>query len=172
MPSDTPYIVIHITQQPDWSHLPTIGLIGYRSSDSAVLGSHLRDFKIAISINFIIPALPEIIEKPGTRLIAYGVKLSWSAPKNSLNETILYNITCFICSQRSCNISCENEAYDPSSNNLRQTSVIVSNLIAGGNYVFRVLVSVKDAVPEGEWRYIETDRVQVTSGKELYSLEM
>jgi hypothetical protein len=55
---------------------------------------------------------------------------------------------------------------------LRQTSVIVSNLIAGGNYVFRVLVSVKDAVPEGEWRYIETDRVQVTSGKELYSLEM
>jgi hypothetical protein len=51
--------------------------------------------------------------------------------------------------------------------------VIVSNLIAGGNYVFRVYVSVKDVVPEGEWRYIETDRVlQVTSGKELYSLEI
>ncbi|CAB4042837.1 Hypothetical predicted protein [Paramuricea clavata] len=54
------------------------------------------------------------------------------------------------------------EAYDPGSNNLRQTSVIVSNLIAGGNYVFRVYISVKDAVPEGEWRYIETNRVQVT----------
>jgi hypothetical protein len=151
--------------------LPTIGLIGYRSSDSAVLGSHLRDL-IAISINFIIPALPEIREKPRTKLIAYGVELSWTAPKNSLNEIILYNVTCFICSQSICNIPCENEAYDPSSNNLRQISVIVSNLIAGGNYVFRVYVSVKDAVPEGEWRYIETDRVQVTSGKEMYSLEI
>ena len=50
--------------------------------------------------------------------------------------------------------------------------MIVSNLIAGGNYVFRVHVSVKDVVPEGEWRYIETGRVQVTSGKELYSLEI
>jgi hypothetical protein len=151
--------------------LPTIGLIGYRSSDSAVLGSHLSDL-IAISINFIIPALPEIREKLRTRLIAYGVELSWTAPKNSLKEIILYNITCFICSQSMCNIPCQNEAYDPSSNNLRQTLVTVSNLIAGGNYVFRVYVSVKDVVPEGEWRYIETGRVQVTSGKELYSSEI
>ncbi|CAB4043908.1 ephrin type-A receptor 2 [Paramuricea clavata] len=107
-------------------------------------------------------ALPEIREKPRARLFAYGVELSWTAPKNSLNEIILYNVTCFICSQRIC-IPCQDEAYHPSSNNLRQTSVIVSNLIAGGNYVFRVYVSVKDVVPEGEWRYIETDRVQVTS---------
>jgi hypothetical protein len=151
-------------------YLLTIGLIDYRSSDSAVLGSHLRDL-IAISINFIIPALPEIREKPRTRLIAYGVELSWTAPKNSLNEIILYNITCFICSQSIC-IPCQNETYDPGWNNLRQSSVIVSNLIAGGNYVFRVYVSVKDVVPEGEWRYIETGRVQVTPGKELYSLEI
>ena len=93
-----------------------------------------------------------------------------AAPKNSLKEIILYNITCFICSQSICNIPCEKETYNPGSNNLRQISVIVSNLIAGGNYVFRVYVSVKDAVPEGEWRYIETGRVQVTSGKELYTL--
>ena len=149
--------------------MPTIGLIAYRSSDSAVLGSHLRDL-IAISINFIIPALPEIGEIPGKRLIAHGVELSWTAPKNSLNETILYNVTCFICSQRICNISCQNETYNPGSNNLWQTRVIVSNLIAGEKYVFIVHVSVKDAVPEGEWRYMETGRVQVISGKELHVL--
>ncbi|CAB4032197.1 ephrin type-A receptor 2-like [Paramuricea clavata] len=108
-------------------------------------------------------ALPEIREKPRTRLIAYGVELSWTAPKNSLNEIILYNVTCFICSQSICNIPCLNETYDPGWNNLRQTLVTVSNLIAGEKYVFRVYVSVKDVVPEGEWRYIETDRVQVTS---------
>jgi hypothetical protein len=143
-----------------------------RSSDSAVLGSHLRYFRITsallVSINFIIPALPEI-EKPGTRLTAHGVELSWTAPKNSLNETILYNVTCFICSQRICNISCQNETYNPGSNNLRQTRVIVSNLIAGEKYVFIVHVSVKDAVPEGEWSY-KTVHVQVISGKELHVL--
>jgi hypothetical protein len=169
MPSDTSYIYSH-------THNPIAWLVSLAYNRSHWLSQlwfscfRITCDLIAISINFIIPALPEIREKPRTKLIAYGVELSWTAPKNSLKEIILYNITCFICSQSICNIPCQNEAYNPGPNNLRQISVTVSNLIAGGNYVFRVYVSVKDAVPEGEWRYIETDRVQVISGKELYTL--
>ena len=119
-------------------------------------------------IYLIIPAPPVLNEKPTTRRIAYGVEVSWTKPNNSLNETILYNVECFICNQSICNISCTNETYDPSSKNLSLTSVTVSNLIPGDRYVFRVYArnSLNNNVPKVEWGFHETDPVAVASGNE------
>ena len=130
----------------------------------------MNPYLISMSIYFINPALPIISEKPTTRHIAYGVELSWTKPNNSLNETILYNVECLMCNQSICNISCANETYDPSSKNLSQTSVTVSNLIAGNRYVFRVYArnSLNDNVPKDKWGYIETNPVEVTTGNELH----
>ena len=49
--------------------------------------------------------------------------------------------------------------------------MIVSNLIAGEKYVFRVYArnSLNGEVPEDEWGYTETVPVQVISGEQLHA---
>ena len=59
----------------------------------------------------MLSALPVLSKKPNTRRVAHGVIISWTAPKNSLNETVMYNVECFICHEQSiCNTSCYNQS--------------------------------------------------------------
>lgn len=120
-------------------------------------------------VYYLVLALPILSEKPKAKRIAYSsVIISWTPPENSLNETNLYNIECYICYNKSiCNTSCKNERYHPKAKELNQTEVTVSNLTAGERYVFRVypLNSLNVQVSEDQWYYNETDPVVVISGK-------
>ena len=151
-----------------------------------------------------ISAPPVLSQKPKTRRIAFGVIITWTAPKNSLaNDTILYNVQCFLCivqnkcdtscynqtisnttcynqtisnatcniTQTTCNTSCINEIYHPRAKKLNQTRVTVSNLTVGKKYIFRVYPTNSLNVSEGEWRYNETNPVEVSSGKEMNDVE-
>jgi hypothetical protein len=84
--------------------------------------------------------------------------------------TIFYDVECFICNGNVCSISCMNEIYKPGQKNLSETSVTVSNLTAGATYMFKVYVRyhLNGKVSEGRWRYVETGRVPVISGKLKY----
>ena len=120
---------------------------------------------------YIILALPILSERPKTKLIAYAsVVISWTPPKNSLNETNLYNVECYICYNQSiCNTSCMNEVYHPQGEEVIQTEVTVSNLTTGERYVFRVypINSLNDQGSEDQWLYNETHPVEVIWGKEI-----
>ena len=144
----------------------------------------------------MISALPVLSKKPSTTRIAYGVIITWTSPNNSLNETALYNVECFLCYEKSnCNTSCYdknicsnitcnnqsscsttpciNEIYHPRAKKLTQTRVTVSNLTVGERYIFRVypINSLNDQVSEDEWSYNETYPVEVSLGKEINEME-
>ena len=161
-----------------------------------------------------ISAPPVLSKKPKTRRIAFGVIITWTAPKNSLaNDAVLYNVQCFLCIEQNncdtscynqtisnttcynqtisnatcnitqticntsckklliCNTSCINEIYHPRPKTLNQTRVTVSNLTVGKKYIFRVYPTNSLNVSEGEWRYNETNPVEVSSGKEINYVE-
>ena len=109
-------------------------------------------------------------KKPNLTRIAHGeFNITW-IELNIKDESILssYYVRCLICNSNAsvCSSSCKNEIYHPRQKNLTETRVTVSNLAAGETYVFRVYVKYhfNGKVSEEEWRYLETDPVQL--GKE------
>ena len=78
--------------------------------------------------------------KPATITEENGVTLLWSEPKknDNLDEEIFYDVECFSCGQKTCNKSCSNKRYHPGTQDLNQTSVVVSNLKPLECYIFRI----------------------------------
>ena len=72
-----------------------------------------------------------------------------------------------MCNNVTCNVSCENEIYNPSQRNLAQTWVVVSNLTVGESYKFRVYARnhLNNGVPKEQWRFVETNRTVIVSSK-------
>ena len=88
-----------------------------------------------------------------------SINITWLPPLNNsgINETIFYVIQCLICAVKSvCKKSCTDLQYAPSRKNITQTSVLVSNLVGGKMYEFRIFPknSLNSAIPRSEWKYI------------------
>ena len=89
-----------------------------------------------------------------------SVNLTWLPPVNNsgLKETIFYDIFCYVCNQSNCNKSCADVTYNPKQYNLTGTHAVVSGLVHGQTYEFRIYPknSLNKVVPRDEWNFTAT----------------
>ena len=92
-----------------------------------------------------------------------GLIIKWTKPNQteSLNETILYDVECFLCKDKNaktCKFPCEDVAFNPGQKDLTSISVVVTKLQPGKSYIFRVYPknSLNDMIPKDDWKFLRT----------------
>ena len=114
-------------------------------------------------MSFVFTA-PLVLNQTQIQENTTSVTIKWTKPNpaESLDETIFYDVECFLCKDKNvkttCNISCKNVAFSPGQKDLVVTSVMVTKLQPGQSYIFRVYPrnSLNDMIPKRDWKFYET----------------
>ena len=91
-----------------------------------------------------------------------SVTIKWNEPDKteSLNESIFYDVECFLCKENKCNLTCGNVRFNPGDKNIGTTIVVVRELTAGKTYKFRVYPknNLNKYILQNQWKYMETEQ--------------
>ena len=94
-----------------------------------------------------------------------SVTIKWNEPDKteSLNESIFYDVECFLCKESICNLTCGNLKFNPGNENISTTLVVVRELTAGKSYKFRVYPknNLNENILKNKWTFMETEQFTV-----------
>ena len=112
-------------------------------------------------------ALLRLKDEPVYEVNKTSVTIKWSEPDKteSLSEPIFYDVECFLCKEKICNLTCENVIFSPGNKNIKTTFVVVTKLTTGKSYQFRVYPknNLNKNILKNQWKYMETEKfVSVT----------
>ena len=112
--------------------------------------------------NSFLVALLALKTKPTLQFNNTRVTINWSEPDKteSLNESITYDIGCFLCKKNICNLTCGDVMIKPGRENIGATSVVIMKLQPDKSYQFRVYPknSLNKKISENQWKYMETEQ--------------
>lgn len=99
-----------------------------------------------------------------------AVNVSWNEPQGRKlpSETLKYDVECYLCVAKLCNVTCADAVFTPSQYNLTQTFVNISNLDLHQRHVFRVYPknSLNQLFEREEWSFSKSERFWFKTSRE------
>ncbi|XP_028394326.1 ephrin type-B receptor 2-like [Dendronephthya gigantea] len=121
--------------------------------------NHPKDFDSKMPSRCYAPI--KLDEEPIVKVIndrSNRVNITWVPPVNNSGviETVFYDIFCFVCNKTICNKSCAELTYTPKQYNLTETHTVVSGLVEGMTYEFRIYPknSLNKVIPRDKWTFV------------------
>ena len=121
-------------------------------------------------------ALLALKDKPVYKVNKTRVTIKWNEPDKteSLNESIFYDVECFLCKEKICNLTCGNVKFNPGNDNINTTLVVVTELTAGKSYKVRVYPknNLNENILKNKWKFMETEQFTVYQSPSKNFLEI
>ena len=115
-------------------------------------------------------------DKPLDEVNKTSATIKWNEPDKteSLNESIFYDVECFSCKEKICNLTCGNVIFSPGNKDIKTTFVVVRKLTAGTSYKFRVYPknSLNKNILKSQWKFMETKQFTYQSPSKNFFLNL